>query len=39
MNKKRAVHNMLLGVILVLTAVMMTGLAVASIRLVMSLPR
>jgi hypothetical protein len=39
MNKKQAVRNMLMGVLLVGLALTMGGVAIASIRLVMSLPR
>jgi hypothetical protein len=39
MNKKQAVRNMLMGVVLIVVAVGMGVAAVASIQLVMSLPR
>lgn len=39
MSRRKAVRNMILGVALVGVAVLMGAAAVASIRLVMSLPR
>ena len=39
MNKKRATRNMLTGVVLLVLAVGMGAAAIASISLVMSLPR
>jgi hypothetical protein len=39
MNKKKAVRNMLTGVVLLVLAVGMGLAAIASIQLVMSLPR